>query len=320
MRSPKLLLCINRLAFTGALAVLLLTGDGCSVRKIAINKLGDALSGSGTSFASDDDPELVKSAVPFSLKLIESLLAETPKHKGLLLAAASGFTQYSYAFVQEDADEIEEKDLARATELRTRARKLYARARGYGMRGLEVKHPGFEAALRKDARAAVQVADKTDVPFLYWTAAAWAAQISVSKDQPEVVADLPLAEAMMDRALVLDESFGDGSLHSFFITYEMSRADAQGDPEKRARQHFARAMELAHGQQAGPLVSLAESVCIKKQDANEFKALLNQALAINVDVKPEWRLVNLIMQRRARWLLAHADDLILPALPPEKEK
>jgi len=44
-------------------------------------------------FASDDDPELVREAVPFSLKLIESLLEQSPQHRGLLYAASSGFTQ-----------------------------------------------------------------------------------------------------------------------------------------------------------------------------------------------------------------------------------
>ena len=55
------------------------------------------------------------------LKLMESLLAESPSHKGLLLACASGFTQYSFAFVAEEADETEVKDLAMATEMRLRA-------------------------------------------------------------------------------------------------------------------------------------------------------------------------------------------------------
>src|SRR3954463_13766008 len=84
----------------------LLLNTGC-VRKFAINKLGDALAGSGTVFASDDDPELIASAAPFSLKLIESLLAETPNHTALLLAASRGFTQYAFAFVQAHAEEIE---------------------------------------------------------------------------------------------------------------------------------------------------------------------------------------------------------------------
>jgi hypothetical protein len=78
--------------------------SGCSVKRYAINQLGNALAGTGSTFAADEDPELVRAAVPFSLKLIESLLAENPRHEGLLLAAARGFTQYAYAFVQEDAD------------------------------------------------------------------------------------------------------------------------------------------------------------------------------------------------------------------------
>jgi TRAP transporter T-component len=80
------------------------TATGC-VRRYAINKLGDALARSGDVYASDNDPELIQSA-PFSLKLIESLVAESPRHSGLLLAAARGFTQYAYAFVQEQADEM----------------------------------------------------------------------------------------------------------------------------------------------------------------------------------------------------------------------
>ncbi len=50
----------------------------CSIRKMAVNKLGDALAETGSSFSSDDDPELVGDAVPFGLKTMEALLAESP--------------------------------------------------------------------------------------------------------------------------------------------------------------------------------------------------------------------------------------------------
>ena len=50
---------------------------------------------------------------------------------------------------------------------------------------------------------------------------------------------------------------------------------------------------------------------MKQQDVTRFKELLGRALAINVDAKPEWRLVNLVMQRRARWLLSRTDELFL---------
>jgi predicted anti-sigma-YlaC factor YlaD len=299
----------------GLLLVLALTG--CSVKRLAVNQVGNALAGGGTTFASDDDPELVKAAVPFSLKLMESLLAESPKHAGLLLATTSGFTQYGYAFVQQDADEIESQDLAQATALRQRAKRLYARAHRYGLRGLEVRHPGFTNALATDPRSAVAELRPADVPQIYWTAMAWGALISQSKDDPQRVGEVPQLEALIDRALALDESWSDGALHSFLITYEMARTGVKGDAAERSRREFERAMEQSRGWQAAPLVAYAESVCVQKQDFKQFASLIDRALTIDADAHPEHRLANLIHQRRARWLLSKKDELFLIPDPPE---
>ena len=43
--------------------------NGCSVKKVAMNHLGDALAKRGSTFSSDNDPEMIKAAAPFSLKL-----------------------------------------------------------------------------------------------------------------------------------------------------------------------------------------------------------------------------------------------------------
>lgn len=284
---------------------------GCSFRKMAVSKVGGVLSSGGSTFSSDDDPELVRAAVPFSLKLMEGLLAEVPDHQGLLLATASGFTQYGYAFVQLDADELESKDVDGADAMRQRARKLYLRARNYGLRGLNERHRGFEAELRKNPKTAVARLTKKDVPLVYWTAMSWAAAISVLKDNPDLIADLGIVEALMDRALQLDESFDHGALHGFFITYEMTRKGAAGDPAARSKQHFDRAVELSQGKQAGPYVSYAEAVMVQTQNKKQFEELLNAALAIDPDADPSTRLFNLIMQKRARWLLARTDELFL---------
>lgn len=285
--------------------------SGCSVRHFALNEVGDALAGSGTTFASDDDPDLVRAAVPFSLKLMEAVLAETPRHEALLLTATSGFTEFSYAFVQEDADEMEGKDFAAAETLRARARRLYLRARDYGLRGLEVPHRGFSAAVRANPKQAVRRATPKDVPLLYWTAAAWAAAISLSKDNPDLIADLQIVEAMMERALELNERFDDGAIHSFFISYEMARSGGTGDPAERARRHLDRALGLSGGAQAAPWVSWAEDVRVQKQDLQGFRQALDRALAVNPDTKPQWRLMNLVMQRRAKWLLSRTEELFL---------
>jgi len=297
------------LSLSIGLGVVLLSG--CSIREYAIRNLADVLSSGGTTFASDDDPELIRQALPFSLKLIESLLEETPRHRGLLLAACSGFTQYAHAFVQQDADELGTRNLAAATVLWDRARKLYLRARDYGLRGLDSAHPGFAAELRKDPRWAVRSARRADVPLLYWTAASWGAAISISKDTPDLIADQPIVEALIDRALELDESFEDGAIHTFLITYEMVRQGAPTAPEVRARRHFERAVELSNGCSAAALVALAETVCVQEQERSEFEHLLHAALAVDVNARPPCRLKNLIMQRRARWLLSRADELFV---------
>lgn len=295
-----------------AVALTLATTGCTTVKRTAVNTLGDALAGGGTAYASDDDPELIRAAAPFSLKLMESLIAETPRHRGLLLAAASGFTQYGYAFVQQDADERESTDLAAASALRDRARRLYLRARDYGLRGLAVTYPNFPAALRADPRAAVRACTVADVPLLYWTAASWAAAISIKKDRPDLITELPQFEALLDRALALDETFDHGAIHTLLITYELARQGAPGDPLARSRAHFDRALALGGGHEASPLLAFAEAVCVQTQDRAQFESLLRQALALDADARPGSRLVNLVMQRRARWLLAHIDDLFLP--------
>lgn len=289
--------------------ILLLTS--CSLKKYAINRAGDALAGTGDTFASDDDPDLIRAAVPFSLKLIESLLAESPRHEGLLLAAARGFTQYSYAFVQEDADEIEDTDRTRATALRARAAKLYVRARNYGLRGLEVKHKDFTARLKANPKDAVRELKKSDVEMMYWTTLAWAAALSASHDFT-MLPEIPRFEALCDRVLELDETFEEGAIHTFLITYEMSRLNPKPDRLAIAKDHFDRNMALAGEHQAGPLVTYAENVLVAQKDKAGFQEMLRRALRVDVNKWPEHRQLNLVMQRRARWLLSRTDKLFPP--------
>lgn len=296
-----------------ALWLVMLCAAGCSIKKFAINKLGDSLAGSGTTFAADNDPELVGQSMPFALKLMESLLAEVPNHRGLLFAASSGFTQYAYVFVQQDAEAMEDRDLARATEMRGRARNLYLRARDYALRGLDVSHRGISAGLRKDPRKAVAVTRRSDVPLMFWAALSWGAAISISKDRPDLVADQVAVEALIDRAFELDPDYDYGTIHGFLIAYESARQGVKGDSAERSRQHFAQAVALTKGQMAAPYLSLAETVSVAKQNRAEFESLLKAALAIDPDARPEWRLSNLVMQRRARWLLGRVDDLFVDA-------
>lgn len=293
------------------LAGLMLCGNGCGLKQLAVSQVADALSGQGDAFASDDDPQLVRDALPFSLKLMESVLEQTPEHVGLLTTTSSSFTQYAYAFLVQDADELEPRDIAAATAIRDRARKLLIRGRDYGLRGLEVAHPGLTAALRRNAVEAVKPTTRSDVPLLYWTAAAWGAAIANSRGDPALVSDQIIVEALIDRAVALDPSWQGGLPQTFLINYEPARQGTTGSVEERCRVAFAKAVEYSGGDMASPYVVLAETVAIQKQDKAEFESLLKQAIAVDVNKHPSWRLANLIMQKRARWLLSRTSDLFV---------
>jgi predicted anti-sigma-YlaC factor YlaD len=291
------------------LALLVASLSGCSLKKMAINTVGNALADSGSNYASDDDPELIAAAIPFGLKTIEGLLVESPRQKGLLFAACSGFTQFSYAFVQEEADYVEAQDLQKATAMRVRAKKLYLRAVGYGLRGLDVELPGFSEQILKDPDAALGRTTKKHVPLLYYTGAAWAAAFAIDVTDSELSIRQTAMEKMLRRALALDETWELGSLHDFFISWEAGHASAGGSVEK-AREHYRRAMQLAAGARVPPMVTFAESVLMAEQKKKEFEQLLNEALAVDLSkTPPEQKLANVLAQRRAKWLLSRVDEL-----------
>ncbi len=303
-----------RLATAAIVLVGLWTAPGCSVRKFAITRVANALTAGSSVWARDDDPELVRDAVPFALKTFESLLETVPEHRPLLLSSCSGFTQYAYAFVETDAELIESESYREARRLRERALKLYLRGRDYCLRSLELRCPGIGERILLEPEPAVAACRERDVELLYWTGAAWGSAVSLGKDRPEIVADLPAVTALMRRALELDEDYGDGAIHEVLVVLESLGSNLGGSVE-RAREHYRRAVELSGGRRASTHLALAESVAVPQQDRTEFTHLLELALAVDPDGDPDSRLQNVIVQRRARHLLERADELFFEELP-----
>ena len=291
-----------------SLALCILLFASCSIKQMAVNSMADALSADGTSvFAVDDDPELVGEALPFALKSMEAILQETPRHRKLLIATCAGFVQYGHAYVLQPAQELESGNLQAARKLRERAKSLFLRARQYGIRALDLDHPGFSEAIFNDAAATIEDMQKKDVVALYWTGVAWGSAISAGKSDMSLIGDLPAVTAIMEKALELDPDWQNGAIHEFFIIYDAARSESEGGGLASAEYHFNRAMALNQGHSISPLVSLAESVCIKQQNRQRFEALLKQALAFDVNRYPEYRLSNIISQRKARYLLDNVD-------------
>ena len=168
------------------ITVLSALASACSPNRFVVNRLGNAISGDSSVYNSDNDPDLVREAIPFGLKTYESLLEVSPNHRGLLLSAASGFTSYAY-LLQNEADRIDHRDYREASRLRARASNLYLRGRDYAFRGLSLKRSDFRERLVVDTAATLAATTKKDVAFLYWAGASWGGALSAAKDGADYV-------------------------------------------------------------------------------------------------------------------------------------
>lgn len=287
--------------------VLLLAGlllAGCSPTGLIVRHAADELAAQGQ--ASEDDLDLALEAAPFYLKLSEAVLRRQPDHVGLATAVASGFTQYAYAFVAFDADRREGSDAQGAQALRLRAARLYQRAQRHALAALEAQQPGFAAALASaDARHWPRLSG-AQVGLAYWAAAAWGGWISLSTDDPEVVADLPLAARLAQLAWQVEPGYGQGALAGLMGSFENSRPGAS---RQSALAYFDQAIALGAGRNAGAYVGKAEGYALPQGDRAMFDKLLQQSLAIKDEPGSPLALGNEAMRRRAAWLLDRAGDL-----------
>jgi predicted anti-sigma-YlaC factor YlaD len=300
-----------RRALAAALLVTLpLALAGCSIQRMASKSVADSLTKGPDVFGTESDPELVRDALPFGLKTMESLLQSLPNHEGLLLTLCKGFTQYSYAFVQTEGDLLVNTDYARATVLHERAFHLYLRARDYGLRALALRHPGIADSLRLEPARAAAKLDAKDLAPLYWCAASWGSAIALGKDRPEMLADLPAIRELVNRGLALDERYEAGAFHDAAIVLD-ALPPAMGGSVQAARRHFERAVEISGDRRAAPYVTLAQTVSVLQQDRAEFRRLLQRALEFDPDKDPPNRLATIVLQRKAKSLLERESDFFL---------
>lgn len=285
----------------GAIGVCLVLNllTACSVRHMLVQGVANELAGQANQ--TEDDPVLAREASAFYLKLSESVLKETPGNLKLAEAVSAGFTQYAYAFVAQEADRIEPKDTKAAQKLRERAARLYLRAYRHGMTALDANTPGFSKALAESKFG--PTLNRAQIGVAYWAATAWGGHISLSKDSPETVADLPLAIRLAALAYQVEPTYGEGALAGLMGTFEAARP---GGSALQATKYFDQAIALGQGKNAGAFVGKAEGVALPANDRAAFEVLLHQALAAS---KERRDLSNEVMRERAQWLLDNVEDL-----------
>ena len=287
--------------------------QSCSINRMAINAVSNALTGTGSAdvFTSDPDPELVGAAMPFAIKMYETLLSQNPNHQGLLLTTGSLFIMYANAFVQGPAEMLDPVFyFEERIEAMDRAKSLYLRGKNILISALEKRYAGFSTATLYDGslQAILGRTRKDDVPLLFWTVVGGLAAYSIDIFDFDLGARIPDWAAMLARAYELYPDFNGGAINEFYILFYASMPENMGGDLAKARIHFQRALEKSNFLSAGAYVSYAMVIARPAQDYETFRENLLKALAIDPDENPSTRLVNILAQRRARFLLENAHE------------
>ncbi|MDR1148585.1 MAG: TRAP transporter TatT component family protein [Spirochaetaceae bacterium] len=259
-------------------------------------------------------PEFVGSLLPGIIKKGEAKLKKDPDNQKLILETGSYYVMDANAFVQGPASMLPADKYAEREAAYKQSRLMYLRGADILEDGLEKRHPGIMAkaqAADDNDTAAFESITKEDIPYIYWLTAAVFSAFGLDPLDLSVGMKAGAVSKLIKYAYTLDPDFNDGVLDEFFLLYYASLPQAMGGDLALAKIHYDRALQKTRGISASPYVSWAEAVCIPAQNFACFKKNLNAALSINAGKHPSNKLLNVLSQRKARYLLDNADTYFI---------
>jgi hypothetical protein len=286
-RTSFLVIAVLAIALSGCIKSMLLDGQikGTREGSVAIDTLGDY--------------EVARSIAFSGLGQFEGMHQLAPGNEDALFLLTKGWTATGFAFIEDDYEAaVDADDEPHAEYHRSRARAAYDRALRYGIALLEMHATGFEKAKTNVASIKAYTAkfSRSDAQNLLWVGQAWLAKSNMAKDDPAVVAELHVGEALVERSIELDESLAYGAGHAALGAYHARTAMAELDVSYK---HFGRAIELTRGLALLPKFTMARTYFCMKGDKASYEKTLKEIVDAP-DSLPEQRLQNTIAKRRAR--------------------
>ncbi len=285
------------LAFALILPALALSLAGCSLRQTVARTSSVMLEDMIAALGAEPDPAHAREAAASLLVMIEGFARADPDGTDLRRIAAQAYGGFAFGFLEKSEP--------------TRARRFYKRGRDHGLSALG-QEPGFSQALKAGPAAlksALGKISRENLPLLFWTAYSWSGWINMSRGNPDAVADLPIAAAMMARALALDPSYFHGGPHLFFGVYYGGRSPLMGGDPKKAKAHFERAVALSKGRFLTAKLLYARYLAVQTQDRKLFLRLLDEIEKAPSGLLPDQALSNALARRRAKELRKQIDEL-----------
>jgi hypothetical protein len=287
---------LTRLKYSCLLTAVVWLASGCSTGQLVVRGTQSILDSGIVAMNQETDLELAQGAMPANLKLLEGMLIEDPGNTRLHLYAAEGFYGYTFGFV-------EMQDSHRAQHL---YRRCYEHARVALQQSGVTLDP--ETSSPTEFEAAVSKAGKKAVPAMFWTASCLANWVNLNRNSPAGIAELTSAATLMQRVLVLDDTFYHGGPHLFFGVYYGGRSPLFGGNFQLAEEHFRRAAEINDNKLLLVDVLQAEYLDRQRLDLDAFHTHLTRVIEAPDNLAPDMALMNAIAKQQAAQLLESEDD------------
>ncbi len=143
---------------------------------------------------------------------------------------------------------------------------------------------------------------------MFWTGTCWGSWIRLNLGSIAALAELPRVEALMKRALVLDEQFYYGGPHLFMGIWFASRPKIAGGDLAKSQHHFKKALELSQGKFLITQIYYADQYARKTFDKDLFVSTLEKVLDTPADQIPQLTLLNTVAHKKAKEMLEQVDD------------
>jgi hypothetical protein len=279
-------------AFVVVSVIVTILISSCStvVEKVSSN-LADNLS---TAILNQDDPELVREALPAYLLLLDSLNGPDTDSVGTLSAAAQLYAAYGAALVEDPE----------------RAKILTRRARNYGERALcaaEQQACNLDGMDFAAYTQAIQSVNEDDVEALYSYSLSSLAWIRSNSSDYKALAELPKIELALEHVMTLEPGDLAASTSMYLGILNTLRPAALGGDPDAGREWFLRGIELSDGKDLSIKVEYARGYARLLYERELHDQLLNEVLATEVE-QPDLTLFNLLAREQAELLLASGDE------------
>lgn len=246
------------------------------------------------SMMNQEDPELVRTAAPAYLLMLDALVATYPEDETFLIPAAKLYGAYAGVFANDPE----------------RTKRMAERSKNYALRALCESEEDLCEALDKkieDLKIELLDLDEDELVVVYTYASSWASWIQANSSDWNAIAQLPKVKVLFNWVLKYDPDYDNGTAQIYMGVLESQIPPSLGGRPDLAKAHFESAIRASKGKNLMAKVLYAQQYARLMFEQDLHDRLLNEVL--NAEAKAEGlTLINQLAKQQAKVLLAESAE------------